>query len=149
MAVTDRASWAAVGLATASVPLHAWMLLSHGHGAALTGLMAALALWCLWCAAGVGRALLAPPRAVSAERPLRHLWVMAAVMAGLHLVLLTGVPGHHTHAAGPVDAGPASGGGALMLGVLVLELAVCFACALALRTGTARPAHDVVQIERN
>ncbi|QCU77043.1 hypothetical protein E7744_01495 [Citricoccus sp. SGAir0253] len=140
-----RATSAAVGLVAASVPLHAAMLAGHGHGPVLTTVMAAMVLWCLWCAAGTARAILRPAAGVTPAchgRSLRHLWAMALAMVMLHVVLLTGFPffpGGHRHggasaAVSGTAAGPDAGGG-LMLAVVGLELAVCFACAVALRAG--------------
>ncbi|MDI3330178.1 MAG: hypothetical protein QJR09_05495 [Micrococcus sp.] len=144
----------------ASVPLHAWMLLEHSHGIVLTVVMSAMVLWCLQCALGVlRRVAVRPATGCTRTRALRHLWVMAGVMAALHVALLTGIPsgggGHHgTHGAGDglaVDAAPAvasaspvgSGlgldtGAPLMLAIVTLEVAVCFACAVALRTRPPR-----------
>lgn len=179
MAATDTLTWVASGLAAASVPLHGWMLAAHDHGIALSVAMGAMALWCLWCAVGavrrgapdgragcgvqrgvqrgtVGRASMVRP--CPRVRSLRHLWVMAGVMALLHVALLTGAPGgghgahgtpsthnaHATHGAAPVQAAEAAAGAGagsgtgLMLAIVVLELAVCFACAGALRTRSAR-----------
>jgi hypothetical protein len=144
-------------LALASLPLHAWMLLDHPHGVPLTALMVAMALACLWCAVGALRSLAAraaPPASAGPrargtglpcrrEAPLRHLWGMSVAMALLHVALLTGFPlvaGAHHHggsaagAAITADGVPGVGTGpTLMLLALVLELAVCFACASAVR----------------
>ncbi|MFC7401318.1 hypothetical protein [Citricoccus sp. GCM10030269] len=138
----------AVALTAGSVPLHAWMLTTHSHSPVLTALMTVMVLWCMWCAVGVIRS--AGPGSRTA---LRHLWVMAVAMIALHVVLLTGpltgllagqpdAGGHH-HAPGPAAVGPAVGAATsdtagtavtgLMLTVVALELAVCFACAVALR----------------
>jgi hypothetical protein len=146
----------AAGLATASVPLHIWMLAAHSHGLLLALLMGAMTLWCLWCAAGTVRRVDARPRGTACPRTraLRHLWLMAGVMALLHVVLLTGVlggGGHHAgHGAGVGTAASsttsfttvsaavvepgADAGTSLMLAIIAVEVAVCFACALALRT---------------
>ncbi|GAA1124647.1 hypothetical protein [Citricoccus alkalitolerans] len=146
----------AAALATGSVPLHAWMLISHAHGPVLTVLMAATALWCWWCGVRAVRAVRAvrdpgsPGGAPVA--PLRHLWIMAQAMALVHVALLTGFPGTggHRHAGAPAGVGPWSGSGSQagsgtqvtldgvaepLLWVVVLELGVCFACAVALRAG--------------
>ncbi|HRO94504.1 MAG TPA: hypothetical protein PLJ28_11345 [Citricoccus sp.] len=155
------ATLVAAGLAAASVPLHGWMLVAHSHGVVLSLLMGAMALWCLWCAVGAVRRgdTRTAGTACHRIRALRHLWVMAGVMALLHVVLLTGAlgGGHHgAHGAGAGTATPATtgftatavvepGAGAgtsLMLAIVALEVAVCFACALALRTrrpGGPRP----------
>lgn len=133
------ATWAAVGLVTASLPLHAAMLLGHGHGVVLTGVMAAMVLWCLRCALGLVRP--APGSAACPARSLRHLWAMALAMVLLHVVLLTGFPWsrgghHHGGAASAVASGATAGpdaGAVLMLAVVGVELAICFACAVGLR----------------
>lgn len=155
------ATWVAAALSTGSVPLHAWMLVSHAHGPALTVLMAAMALWCCWCGIRAVRSIRVPGSAAGAPGPgaasLRHLWIMAQAMALLHVALLTGFPdsGAHRHGGEPAGVAPASGLGAPagapgagattqagfggvaepLLWVVVLELAVCFACAVALRAG--------------
>ncbi|MEW1980724.1 hypothetical protein AB0333_07320 [Citricoccus sp. NPDC079358] len=168
------ATWVAAALATGSVPLHAWMLVSHAHGPALTVLMAVMALWCWWCGVRAVRAIRVPGLPAGAPGPggasLRHLWIMAQAMALLHVALLTGFPGSgaHLHGGEPPGVVPASGLGAPagvvpasglgapagvapgsgpatqagfggvaepLLWVVVLELAVCFACAVALRAG--------------
>lgn len=158
------AAWAAALLALASAPLHAVMLFSHPHSVVLTGLMTAMVLWCLGCALGVLRGLLGPGtltgghparRASGCQdtRSLRHLWSMAVAMALLHVWLLTGFPvaAHHHGASaasgteGGATASTAAGplidtGAGLMLAVIAVELAVCFACALALRTRSRRAA---------
>lgn len=151
---SSAATGLAVGLVAASLPLHALMLLDHAHGPVLSGLMAAMVLWCLWCAAGVVRVALRPGRAGvpgaspatgrGHAAPLRHLWAMALAMAMLHVVLLTGFPfstgGHHHGgsvagaASGGAAVGPDAGAG-LMLAVVGVELAICFACSVALRFG--------------
>lgn len=141
------AALVAAGLATASVPLHIWMLAAHSHGLVLSLLMGAMTLWCLWCAAGTVRRVDARPRGTACPRTraLRHLWLMAGVMALLHVVLLTGVLGGGGHAGHGAGAGvvassttalePGGGTGtSLMLAIIVVEVAVCFACAMALRT---------------
>lgn len=153
------ATLVAAGLAAASVPLHGWMLVAHSHGVVLSLLMGAMALWCLWCAVGAVRRgdTRTAGTACHRIRALRHLWVMAGAMALLHVVLLTGVlggGGHHgAHGAGAGTApsaptGPtasavvepgAGAGTALMLAIVALEVAVCFACALALRTRRPSP----------
>ncbi len=133
------ATWAAVGLVTASLPLHAAMLLGHGHGVVLTGVMAAMVLWCLRCALSLVRP--APGSAACPARSLRHLWAMALAMVLLHVVLLTGFPWsrgghHHGGAASAVASGATAGpdaGAVLMLAVVGVELAICFACAVGLR----------------
>jgi hypothetical protein len=148
------ATLVAASLAMASVPLHGWMLVTHSHGVVLSLLMGAMALWCLWCAVGAVRRGDVPAAGTGCPRvrALRHLWVMAGAMALLHVVLLTGGlgGGHGAHGA---EAGIATGstatsttasttvleagagaGTSLMLAIVALEVAVCFACATALRT---------------
>lgn len=167
MAATDTLTWVASGLAAASVPLHGWMLAAHDHGTALSLAMGAMVLWCLWCAVGAVRRG-APGAGAVREgaghhrtgrpcprvRSLRHLWVMAGVMALVHVALLTGVLGgdhgaHGAHAAHGTGAAPATdaaagagvgtgSGTGLMLAIVALELAVCFACAGALRARSVR-----------
>lgn len=149
---SQAAPLVAAGLAVASLPLHAWMLLAHAHGVVPTSLMAAMTLWCLGCAVGVVRAPAGPGRAApcSRTRSLRHLWAMGAVMALLHVGLLTdwlGLGGGHAgHAMHGAATGTGAGAGvsegtSLMLAVVVLEVAICFACAVALRRrGRCSPA---------
>lgn len=115
-----------------SVPLHAWMLLTHNHGPVLTALLSAMAAWCLWCALSAVRSLNRPRPAA-----LWHMRTMAGAMALLHLVLLTGFPGsaaHHHGGNGGTGAwaGIDTGTG-LMLAIVALELAICCACTVALR----------------
>lgn len=141
--LTMVAAWLAITLAIGSVPLHGWMLIAHPHGITLTALMGAMALWCLWCAVGAVRPLFRGR--FPAPSPVRHLWAMASAMALLHVVLVTGFPaGGHHHSAGTAHGGtqlgPVSGAG-LMLAVVVLELAICFACAVALRDRPASTRH--------
>ncbi|MGD6980313.1 MULTISPECIES: hypothetical protein [Citricoccus] len=159
MTLAGPATLAAAGLAAASVPLHGWMLVAHSHGVVLSLLMGAMALWCLWCAVGAVRRgdTRTAVTACHRIRALRHLWVMAGTMALLHVVLLTGAlggGGHHgAHGAGAGTAPsattgltasavvePGAGAGtSLMLAIVALEVAVCFACALALRTRRPSP----------
>jgi hypothetical protein len=139
------ATWLAALLAAASLPLHAWMLADHPHGLLLTALMAAMALGCLWCAVNAVRSLAFPAVAPAARPPcsrgssVRHLWAMALSMALLHVALLTGFPvspGAHHHGSAATGGHLAAGvetGTPLMLVIIALELAVCFACAAALR----------------
>ncbi|NUL44531.1 hypothetical protein F7P69_04885 [Cellulosimicrobium funkei] len=150
------ATWVAAALATGSLPLHAWMLIAHAHGPILTVLMAAMTLWCWWCAVRAVRASRDPGFSGGTPgdgvAPLRHLWIMAQAMTLIHVALLTGFPGTggHRHAGGPAGVAPGSGSGSPagtgtqtslggmaepLLWVVVLELAVCFACAVALRAG--------------
>lgn len=133
-AVARPATLVAAGLATASVPLHAWMLAAHSHGGVLSLLMGAMALWCLWCVVDAVRSA-----TCIRAGAVRHLGVMAAAMTVLHVALFIGFPGigahgHHGATAAGSEARLSSGAG-LMLAVVVLELVVCFACAVALRPG--------------
>lgn len=134
--LTRVAAWFAAGLAAVSVPLHGWMLVEHSHGVVLTVLMAAMTLGCLGCAVGVVRRVrtAGPGTACPRTRALRHLWVMAAAMALLHVALLTGFPGGaHQHGSEPASTAVVAGAG-LMLAIVALEVVVCFACAVALRS---------------
>lgn len=143
---SSRAGSLAALLAIGSIPLHAWMLVSHPHGAITALLMGAMTLWCGWCAVGVLRSRAPAP---APARAVRHLWAMALAMTLLHTVLLTGFPvgtgaPHHGSAggAGPAHAvshtAGAGAGAGLMLAVLAVELAICFACAVALRADRTR-----------
>lgn len=127
--VPGRANWVAALLAIASAPLHAWMLFEHSHGALITFLMATMAAWCLWCAVGAIR-----PPADTRTRSLRHLWSMAIVMALMHIALLTGFPvSAGTHHHGDELNIKVNTGAGLMVAIIVIELTICFACAVALR----------------
>ncbi|GAA4368180.1 hypothetical protein GCM10023166_14880 [Paeniglutamicibacter cryotolerans] len=107
---------------------HVWMLAVHDHGPWLSVLLLAMTALCLKCAAG---AWFKP--GVSELGPIMG---MSLGMAVLHAALALGVPGGtggHDHAAAGYGAANTAAG--LMLGIVVLELAVAFAAALALRAG--------------
>lgn len=107
---------------------HVWMLAVHGHGPWLSVLLLAMTVLCLKCAAGAWF------RAGISE--LGPIMGMSLGMAVLHAALALGLPGGtggHGHGASGFGAANAAAGP--MLGIVVLELAVAFAAAWALRAG--------------
>lgn len=137
-AVGRRARAANRGVAAlvlAAAAAHVWMLTVHAHGIWLSVLLLVMTALCLKCAAGAwfrpGTSELGP------------IMGMALGMAVLHAALALGLPGGtggHEHGSGFGAVNAAAG---LMLGIVVLELTVAFAAALALRAsrnaGIRRP----------
>lgn len=112
---------------------HAWVLAVHAHGVFLTGLMAAMTLWCAWC--GIEAAL----------RPtihcLQRLLLMSLAMMFVHAVMLVapeGVPGGHAHHSAEVTAAagtqpPVEGHALAMLAIIGIEYLVAWVSAVSLR----------------
>lgn len=128
-----------------SVAAHIWMLAAHAHGVALTVLMIAMTLWCAWCAVeAIGR---------PTTHCLQRLLLMSLAMAGVHTVMLLGMPGtdsgghahhHATYDAAPAAITAASDHAQAMLMIIAVEFLVAGACALSLRRRHPPRALDLI-----
>lgn len=121
-----KPAWIITILTAASVLAHIWMLVEHSHGVAVTTLMVAMTLWCIWCAF---EAALKPGIAC-----LQRLLFMSLAMAAVHVALLWqggGVGGHeHGHHAAMTFG--LDSHVLVMLTIVALELLVAFGCGVSI-----------------
>lgn len=147
-AATDRLTrpaWVVAAAAATSVLAHTWMLAVHAHGVVFTGLMAAMTLWCGWCAFKAAR----HPTVHCLHRLLLMSLAMVAVYAAMLIApsgaASTGHAHHHSYdAAALTAASKAEDHAAATLAIIGVEYLVAVVCVVSLRR--RRPSQTLIRI---